>query len=296
MDDSPARLARPYSRSPFLERRLGEIGRREEQRRDKLNEHAAYEARENFIAMVEKAAGRHPEIDKKVFVDILKAYDEEYAEYKRLVDEIRSNAPTRTNAENQIRQMNANLVGNVMQRVQHHGQAAVDAMKAIREEKQPESFFTPVIRQVYNSDRGGVQFGGVAGAVVMGGLGYYLAGSSGASGLLKWGLTLGATALGAVIGNQVLPSEPSFKPANLRGELKKPDLRSPSLQPEIHPMSATIVKGVPETDPEKLKAALGGHAIPGHGATPTTLTGSESRGFTPSPGGGSAPGTKDLSV
>ncbi|NBO19624.1 MAG: hypothetical protein EBV03_10465, partial [Proteobacteria bacterium] len=178
-----------------------------EGRRYVNDQKAANDAREQFITYVEKAAARNKHIDLQVYRDIIAAYDAEYTQYIALVEAGKKDPEMAAQAQ----EARNTMVSRVNKRIEKHGAMGEEAMRTIANEKQPESFFTPIVRQVYDSDKGGLQVGGILGALLGGAGAYFAGGQFGLGTLFKLGLTAGGVALGTYLGNKVLPSEDTLK-------------------------------------------------------------------------------------
>jgi len=193
------------------------------------NKVAETAARNEFIGRVEKAAKHHPEIDHQVFKDIIAAYDAEKAAYEIEEKKIKETSEKLYQGIDQGK-LRAQFMKNIHKRLEHHKGAGTAALHAIAEESAPESIFTPLVRMFYNTDKGGLQIGGAAGAAVAGGLAYYFTSSSGASSLLTYGITAAVALLGAYAGSQAFGGKdttptPNFKtPASAQGHAKTPEV------------------------------------------------------------------------
>lgn len=283
---------------------------------------AEQQARERFITLVERASARHPEIDQQVFRDVIAAYEAERESYVQAQKQARRDAPNAGYLRSDLSQARSRTLENIRGRIAHHGAAGREALHAIAQENQPESAFTPVARMLYNTDRGGLQIGGLGGAAALGGLAYFMASSSGAGGLLTWVLTAGAALLGAYAGSSAFPgadtlNAPNFRsPAPARGPAPAQQITPPAQQitppaqqvtppaQQVTPLSPGLQAGLGPLPrlPEGVRAApesLPGAptAMPEAQATaairPAPLTGRESAAFTPeaapAPGPDTAP-------
>lgn len=222
---------------------------------------AELDARAKFIAAAELASAHHPQIPQQVFRDIIAAYDAEGEAFHEKELEARKKAMAEGNKgyyNAGMMDARKDLLANVRKRIEHHPDG-VTAMQAISTEKQPESIFTPLVRLFYNSDKGGLQAGGLGGAAILGGAAYYLTKSAGTSSWLTIGGTVLATALGAYIGNKVVPSSPS---------ITLPDFKTPApvfartRTPEIKPAGPDLttkldaIPGLKDTNPDIKPAKL----------------------------------------
>lgn len=280
------RFYRDFGRFSSPSEALAERNRRRAEGRRFVNEE--YEnrrERDAFITRVEKAAARNTQIDLQVFKDIIAAYDAEYLELAKKVEEGKNNPAAAAEA----REMKLNLQQRVSRRIEHHGPAAQQAMNAIAQEQQPETFFTPIVRMFYDTDRGGVQFGSILGALGGGIAGYFGGNAVGLSGLLKWGLVALGTAVGTYAGSRLLPGEDTLNAPNLRtpmpqrpapGHVRAPALGGPATGRSAEP-----------GDDASYRTAMGGATLTNPGIRPATLTGSESEQFSPS-GAPGAPGVR----
>ncbi len=218
-----------FSRPRYASReRVRQYEMDKQENREARAEHAA---REKFIGYAETASARHPEIDQQVFKDIIAAYDAEREDFRARVQDIQANAPSKGYLRVDMQQARNDIVRNIHKRIDHHGGAATIAMNAISAEKQPESVFTPIVRMFYNSDKGGLQVGGLGGAAALGGLAYYIGESSGMGTIMKWALTLGSTMLGAYAGGKAFPGTDTLKVPNFRGPAIAP--KGPVKTPEL---------------------------------------------------------------
>jgi hypothetical protein len=190
------------------------------------NEVADHNTREHFIDAAQKAALHNPQIDQQIFRDIIAAYDADGDQYRNELDAARREAPDGRYYQQAAMQARQGLMARVRERISHHGAAGQAAMGAIYSEMQPESIFTPVVRQFYNSDNGGLQIGGTLGAAALGGLAFYL--TKGSSWLITGAATLVAGVLGAYVGNKIagVPSTPPNLP-NFRAPAPPTPARSP---------------------------------------------------------------------
>lgn len=251
---------------------------REARRMEEKFEVQGLQFREEFIDSVERAATKNPQIDKSVFVSILDAYDAEFADLRQGVAHINATAPNRTTANIQAGKLKGGFLERVKQRVSHHGSDANEAMIEIAKENRPQTIFTPLIKTVYNSDKGGLQTGGAIGAAAATGLGYYIAGASGMGGIMKVAITGVIGLAGAFISNKLLPQESTHMPVELRSAMKTPTIAK-SLSKEPAPATAPLLKKTaPKAD---MDAALNGAFVKNDAITPASLTGSEIIGFTP---------------
>lgn len=231
-------------------------------RRQKTEAKAEQYARQQFIAFAEKASAHHPEIPQQVFRDIITAYDLERAEFAK--------AENKTAPED-MAELRRETLAKIKARLSEHGDLTTKAMHAISTEKQPESMFTPLVRLFYNTDKGGLQLGGIGGAAALGGIGYFLTSSSGAGSWLTWGVTAATTLLGAYVGSQAFPSKSTVNTPNFRTPYLKPD--GPERSPEITPDS-------PEPE-QKTTKAMPDVKLPDTGIRPAPDVTAKTNGYIP---------------
>jgi hypothetical protein len=260
------------------------------ERNAKLHEQRGLQAREEFIKITEEAAAKNPEIDQQVFIDILNAYD---AEFNTLRDQslaIHRDSPNRGTSLMRHSRLYSDVVDSVEQRIAHHGEAGKAAMKAISAEKQPESIFTSAIKLVYNSERGGVQIGGMIGAGLAGAASYMITGNAGMGGLMQMGATAAVALIGAYAGTQLMPQARTHEPVKLRDKLRTPSLartrdlaaNAPDKAPE-ELLAKSDASAKPDTSMKKtgIDKALEEYAVNSSQIKPAELTGSEEKEFRP---------------
>ena len=233
---------RPYEefRNPAL--RHERIRREEAERQIKIAAEREKHAHETFINRVELASKHHPEIKQEVFRDVIKAYEAEHDNFCKKEKEIREKGEPDVLARLDMQKLRNDFMAKVQKRLEHHGPAATEALHALHQENQPESMFTPLVRMFYNTDRGGMQWGGTLGAFLAGGMAYLLGSSSGSSSLLITGLTAAVALVGAYAGSQMLPGKETTP---------TPNFRTPA--PTKEPAKAQEAT-VPETENEKSQA------------------------------------------
>ncbi len=217
---APRELRRDHMREVERKNQEKQANRREA--RAELAAHA------EFIHNVEMAAAHHPEIDKQVFFDIITAYETSKEAFDKREAVIKEKAVNKGDYAAQMEDARRDVLTSIHKQIDHHPDATA-AMNAIAHENQPKSMFTPLVRMFHNTDEGGLKFGALAGAGVIGGLAYYMTSSAGSGGLLTWGVTAAATLIGAYMGGQIMPNKSTIEIPNLKG----PNPRGPVKTPEV---------------------------------------------------------------
>jgi hypothetical protein len=256
-------------RAPFV--RQGSRSSPTPVRTETAAHHNEYQLRAQYIEAAEKASQRHPEIPQQVFIDLIAAYDAERDAYAARLRDLR--ARNLSQAEYQVefgRAVNDSQAA-VRQRITQHGAMADAALHAIAEQSAPESFFTPAVRMVYNSDRGGIQVGGAVGAAAGGGLGYYL--TRGSSWFVKAIGIVGGTLAGAFAGSSFFPGKANAERPNFKTAMPA---RNPNATP-TPPASKLDPKPEPYTPGSSLQ-------VNANGIEPAPLRGTEAGGFYPEGG------------
>jgi hypothetical protein len=163
---------------------------------DKNAEYAMAVRRVNFIKAAEVAAAKNPKISPEIFLGIIATYDEHDARFREEISDARrtslSDLTFKTEA-NTIRTRHYQEIKTAI--AAKHGQPGMDAWEAIATQSQPDSFFTPLVKKVYDSDKGGMQWGGLIGLLAGGAAAYYFTAESGM--LFNVIATVGAALVGA---------------------------------------------------------------------------------------------------
>jgi len=128
-------------------------------------------AKERFITSVEKAAGRNDAhgrpIPPAAFPAIIKVYNEEFDKFRADIERASLNPPNLA-----WRKVDMDMARKDMFQRMHSRLSSIkggnEAMIAAGQEAQGDGLFTPIIKNVYDTDKGGPQWGGIAG-VLLGG-------------------------------------------------------------------------------------------------------------------------------
>ena len=263
-------------RTPSDERRRDNARDAEYKRAMLKARRAEAAARKGFVANVELAAAHNPDIDQKIFREILSVYFDERDNFCKKEDEIRRNAPDAAYLALDLREARMEMQQKIRDRIAPHGFDGTAALSAIAQENRPESMFTPLIRMFHNSDRGGIQLGALGGSAALGGIAYYMTTSSGSGSILTWAATTAATLVGAYIGNKAFPSAstidvPNFKDIKPKAPEKtvQRSLDSPGHNLEL--LADTSMPGVKQA-PEKKRKSNGFTPEGGPASLPVNTT------------------------
>ncbi len=185
---------------------------------------AAYleRGRAYFVKTVETAAARNPEIKPEIFQAIV---TENNRLHEALVAEqvqAYQDSPTPGMLQQNINTIKTKYATLLRDKIyKDYGDEGNAALSAVSKEMRGESVFAGPVKMLYNSENGGLQWGGVLSGVSAALLGYNLTGGMG--GIMQILATVAIGAAGAYIGHKVIDGTPE--------PLKLPDFDSASKDP-----------------------------------------------------------------
>ena len=178
--------------------------------------------KDQHIAVIERASAKNPTIDQQVFKDFADAVHHDHPGMVRDMTEAFKLSTTPADLQKRtsdVRIKHGEEIRNKI--IQQHGKNGNAAMMAVAREGQPQSVFAGPVQTIYNTENGGPQWGGLAGGLITGLLGFI--GLQNVGGLSSWVQIAGALAIGAV-GAYALHKAVDPKPE----PLKLPDFHTKS--------------------------------------------------------------------
>jgi len=203
--------------SPFTHRYEGEAASGAPVDRARLEEARQIQAQINddaeqtrlrFIHNVELAAAKNEKsgnpIASNAFPAIVKVYNEEFPRVRKDIEKAYMDAPDRAWLAANVDGVRRDAFTRMTKRI-NEIPGGMDAWKAAGQEAQGEGFFTPAIKKVYDTDRGGPQWGGIVGLLLGGYLLHTVTAAFGP--LISTIATIAGAAFLAFIGNKLIDKQ-----------------------------------------------------------------------------------------
>ncbi len=248
----------------------------------RVNQHNYMRLKESMF----EVAKERPDLDTRVYTeymqDYLNAATKREAEVKKILAAAKADGytPNRSELERETAKEHREFMkGFVHNKLPKYGAEGKEAWSALHKKMQGPSIFSAAASQIYDKNKGGMQWGGLVGLLVGG----FMATQLGAglfNGLMPALMTIGAAFLGAWLGNKAVDGvsnlvtthseTPENTPARAPEQTQKPEQQQEKPQGPLTPEVKEQARDALQNPPTGDKPPVGvPPKVPGKGNAPT---------------------------